>query len=277
MAVLQMNKICISAVKEDRKKILEFLQRQGCIEVSDATASDEVFTKTDTSSVCTTLKKASEAAKACSEIIDRYCPAKRSITDMLKGPARASVKESDDFCARRNDVLNTAQHIISLERSIQEARTELLRLDTLEESLFPWMSLPIPQAFKGTKKTAVFVGSVGGENTFVSLTARLGGASPELDAVHVEIVYTSKEQTCFYMVVLKQDAKKAEEALRTIGFTVPSNPSHHMPKIKKERILKQKQEKLELIAQAELEIKSYAAMRGEFRFLEDHMKMREEK
>ncbi|HWR22396.1 MAG TPA: V-type ATP synthase subunit I [Feifaniaceae bacterium] len=277
MAVLQMNKICICAVKEDRKKILEFLQRQGCIEVSDTAAADEIFRKTDTSSVCATLKKASEAARACSEIMNRYCPAKRSITDMLKGPKRASVKESDDFCARRNGVLNTAQHIVSLERSIHEAKTELLRLDALEKSLFPWMSLPVPQAFKGTKKTAVFIGSVGGENTFDSLTARLAGALPELDAFHVEIVSASKEQTCFYMAVLKEDAQKAEEALRAIGFAAPSNPSRHMPKIKKEHIIKQKQETLELIRQAELEIKSYEAMREEFRFLEDHMKMREEK
>ncbi len=278
MAVLQMNKICICAVKEDRKKILEFLQRQGCIEVSDTAASDEVFTKMDTSSVCATLKKASEAARACSEIIDRYCPAKRSITDMLRGPKRASVKESDDFCARRNDVLNTAQRIVSLERSIQEAKAELLRLDALEESLLPWMRLPISQVFQGTKKTAVFIGSVGGESTLDSLTARLSGASPELDAFHVEIIHTSKEQTCFYMVVLKQDSKKAEEALRAIGFTAPSNPSRYMPKIKKERIFKQKQETQGLIARTELEIKSYAEdMREEFLFLEDHMKMREEK
>jgi len=277
MAVLRMNKIRICAVHKDRKKILEFLQRQGCVEVRDAAAEDGVFARTDTSSVCATLGKASETARACSEIIDRYCQTKRSITGGLKGRARASVRQSDDFCARRNDVLNAAQHVVSLECGIREAKSELIRLDAQEEALSPWMELPVPQAFGGTKKTAAFVGSLVGEYTPDGLLARLSAAGPELDAVHAQIVSSSKVQTCFYLVVLKKDAQKAEEALKSLGFAAPSNPSRHMPRAKKELLIKQKRETLELIGRAELEIRSYEAMREDFRFLEDHMKMREEK
>lgn len=277
MAVLQMNRICISAGNKDRKEILEFLQRQGCVEVGDATGEDGVFARTDTSSVCSTLNRASETARACGEILDRYCPRKRSVTDVLKGRARATVGENKDFCARRNDVLSAAARVVSLEHGIREAEAELLRLDALQEALIPWMKLPVPQAFRGTKKTAVFIGSLGGEYTPDALRARLSGASAELDALHIEIVYGSKEQTCFYMIVLKKDAKAAEEALRAIGFASPSNPGRHMPEVEKERLLRQKKETENLIEQAEREIKSYESMREDFRFLEDHMRMREEK
>ncbi len=280
MAVLQMNKIRICAMKEDRKRLLEFLQRQGCVEVGDATDAadaDDVFAKTDTSSVRSKLDKASETARACSEILDRYCPVKRSIADALRGPARASVKANDDFCSRRSDVLSAAGHIVSLEQSIREAEADLLRLNAQQEALMPWMKLPVPQAFSGTKKTAVFIGSLGGEYTPDALRSCLSAASPELDALHAQIVYTSKEQTCFYLVVLKKDARAAEEALRSLGFIAPSNPGRHMPQSESKRLLKQKEEALQRIEQAQSEIKGYEAMREDFRFLEDHMRLREEK
>ncbi len=103
------------------------------------------------------------------------------------------------------------------------------------------------------------------------------GASPEFEVFHAEIVSSSKIQTCFYLIVLKADAAKAEGALRSIGFSAPVNPSHHMPLEKKELIRKQKQEAQDVIDQAEREIRSCEGMREDFRFLEDHMRMRDEK
>ena len=45
MAVLQMRKINICAMKKNRKKILELLQRRGCIEIHESMETDEVFEK----------------------------------------------------------------------------------------------------------------------------------------------------------------------------------------------------------------------------------------
>ena len=276
MAVLGMNKIRICAVGADRKRILEFLQRQGCVEVSDA-AADDVFARTDTASMRAMLQRAAETACSANRIIERYSPQKHSVIDALKGRAHASVEENDAFCARRNDVLHAAERVVLLECGISEAKTEILRLNALEEALTPWIGLPLPQTCKGTKKTAVFIGSVGGEHTPEGLHARLAETAPELDTLHIEIVFSAKEQTCFYLVVLKRDAAAAEEALRGIGFTVPANPAHLTPQAQKESLTLQRQEKLAMIRRDEAELASCAAMCEDFRFLEDHMQMREEK
>ena len=45
MAVLEMRKINICALKKDRKKILEFLQRKGCLEIHETENKDSVFSK----------------------------------------------------------------------------------------------------------------------------------------------------------------------------------------------------------------------------------------
>ena len=45
MAVLQMQKINICAMKANRKKILELLQKRGCLEIIEKDKEDEVLLK----------------------------------------------------------------------------------------------------------------------------------------------------------------------------------------------------------------------------------------
>ncbi len=195
----------------------------------------------------------------------------------LNGRKTVTVEQSESFYQRKDEVLQAAHRILQLDRSIAEANAEIFRLEAQEEALLPWMKLTVPQTFKGTKNTTVYIGSVEGEYTLSALLELIAGASPELEAFHAEIVSSSKIQTCFYLIVLKSDAAKAEGALRSIGFSAPVSPSRYVPQENKEIIRKQKQEAQEIIDQAEQEVKSYESMREDFHFLEDHMRMRDEK
>ena len=49
MAIMQMQRIQICALKKDRKKILELLQRRGIVEIDERIEPDALVTKTDTS------------------------------------------------------------------------------------------------------------------------------------------------------------------------------------------------------------------------------------
>ena len=51
MAVLQMQKLCICALKKDRKSLMEFLQAAGVLELTAEAEPDEVFKRTDTLAV----------------------------------------------------------------------------------------------------------------------------------------------------------------------------------------------------------------------------------
>ena len=62
MAVLQMERIHLLAMKRDRKKILELLQRRGIVEIQDAGGRDDVFDKMDTSATRTLLEKNADTA-----------------------------------------------------------------------------------------------------------------------------------------------------------------------------------------------------------------------
>lgn len=49
MSVVQMERINIYALKKNRKKILESLQRKGVVQVEDIPVEDSSFTKEETS------------------------------------------------------------------------------------------------------------------------------------------------------------------------------------------------------------------------------------
>lgn len=68
MAVLQMKRINICALKKDRKPVLELLQRRGAVEVDSVLPEDSVFSRTDTSANRSVFQKNITAAASALEI-----------------------------------------------------------------------------------------------------------------------------------------------------------------------------------------------------------------
>ena len=75
---MPMKKVLICGLKKERKHILEFLQRQGAVEVTSKTPEDSVFQKMDVSSSRTVfLRNASQAEQAL-EVLSKYAPEKKA-------------------------------------------------------------------------------------------------------------------------------------------------------------------------------------------------------
>ena len=56
------------------------------------------------------------------------------------------------------------------------------------EALVPWRSFDLPLDFKGTKKTAAFIGSIQDEITLEQVTEQLGELAPQAETIDVTIV-----------------------------------------------------------------------------------------
>lgn len=67
MAVLQMKRINICALKKDRKPVLELLQRRGAVEVDSVLPEDSVFSRTDTSANRFCFSKKHHRCRVCVE------------------------------------------------------------------------------------------------------------------------------------------------------------------------------------------------------------------
>ncbi|MGI6174706.1 MAG: V-type ATP synthase subunit I [Christensenellales bacterium] len=277
MAVMKMMRIRLCAMKRDRKQILELLQRREVVEIRSAGKEGKIFQKTDMASFRDRFEKNARIASDALDILRKHEEEKGSKLAFLRMQSPVSVQENAAFYDRIERVVNQAQRVIRLERGMAEAKAEILRIDMRQASLAPWMDLPVPQRFSGTKKTTVLIGLLEGEHTLNGIMERFASAAPGLDAVHIEIVSKRKEQTCIYVIILKKDAEQAEAALRAIGFTRPAAMTGHMPTQKQHMLMDERAQAQQRIEQAGQELSTLVAMRDDFRYLQDHMTMRAEK
>lgn len=273
MAVLQMQRICLCALKKDRKKILELLQRRGVIEINDVYPEDSVFHKTDIAAAENALTKNIAAAKEALETLDQYAPEKKSVLSSLNGRTEIAPEDYDGFGAKYNSVMHKANRIISLSKTIAENKAEILRLQAQAELLSPWMGLDIPLNFTGTKTTSGFIGTLPDMWSLEMIYEKLADQSP----VNVEIISSSREQTCIFVLCLKKNEDGVSEILRTLGFSYPGSQIDKAAQEFFTGLNKLIKEAGQTIAKSEEEIKTYAELRSDICFLQDYETMRSEK
>lgn len=140
----------------------------------------------------------------------------------------------------------------------------------------PWRSFDLPLDFKGTKKTAAFIGSIQDEITLEQVTEQLGELAPQAETIDVTIVSASKEQTCLFIVCAKTDAEAVEDALKKMNFVKPplssAVPAKRQQQLEEE-LAKEKAE----IEKAEKAVAEMAPDRELIKFVMDYYTMRAEK
>lgn len=277
MAVLQMQKISIYALKKDRKAILEYLQRRGVVEITDPETESGVFAQADTQQQRSLLEKNITAAGQAMEVLSGYAKGKKGLLSSFEGRRELTADQYEAAAARIPETRETAERILSLSREIAESRAEIQRLQTQIDALSPWLSLDIPMQFKGTKRTRVFVGTLPEERTLEQVLTGLAEEAPKVSGIHAEILSTSADQTCLFVICGRKDAFAMEAALRGIGFSYPASPSDKPPKEQCEGLRARIAQAQDRIRRAEEEIRSFADKRGDLEFLSDYESMRLEK
>ena len=273
MAMLQMQRIFIYALKKDRKPILELLQRHNIIEINDVIPEDNVFHKMDMSYAKSSLEKSIASAKDALEILNRFSLKKKPFLSILNGRKIISTDNYDDFKAKHDSILRTANHIIAYAKEIAENKAELIKLQTQAEMLVPWTNLDIPLEFDGTKYTKSFIGTIPNEWTLEKIYETLAEYLP----LNIDIISTSKEQTCIFVLCTKGAADNVYEALRNIEFSHPSISSEKAPADQLADMEKQKTELSIANDKAAENIIALASCLEEIQFLQDYDKMRADK
>ena len=275
MAVLPMQRIELCALKKDRKKILEMLQRRGIVEVSDGPENDDVFCKTDTTPARATLEKGIAVSREALKILDICAPESKSLLSALEGREITTVEHYDSFEKQKEATLQIAYRLNDLAGVIEESKTEIPRLKIQMESLMPWKSFDLPLDYSGSRKAAAFIGILppGSDKEALEEQLRLSGS----DAVAVEIVSSSPEQTCVMVLCMRTAAHAVEERLRELGYTKPSI----MPAVPPAEQLKKLQDTIDELTQrvqlAQDEIKNQSGAREDLEFMLDYYTMRLEK
>jgi len=273
MAVLQMQRICICALKKERKQILEILQRRGIIEINDVIPEDSLFRKADVSVAESLLEKNISTAKEALQILEAYSSEKKSMLAALYGRSEVSSQLYDTFFGIRDSVVRTANRICALSKEIAENKAEIFKLQNQVEALNLWTQLDIPMNFSGTKYTTGFIGTLPNTWTLETIYEKLANKTP----INVEIISSSREQTCIFVLCTKEWGDEVYESLRDIGFSYPNSVVDKAPMEQLKDLENLIEETRLAIIRSEEEIVSCEVKRDDVRFLLDYETMRSEK
>lgn len=277
MAVLQMQRISICALKKDRKAILEKVQALGVIEINHVVEDDEAFEKMDTLNARQSFDKKAQVADQALAVLDTYAPEKSSMFSSLEGKKLVEPGKFSKAAADKEAIISKANRLVNCSKEIAEKRAGILKLENQIESLTPWITLDVPMNYTGTAAVSMLTGMMPGSLTVDNVYAELALQNSNLEAVDVHVIASDKDATYMTVFCLKAEENEVEEALRSAGFARPSQMTDKVPaklKAELEDEIKKLNNKIE---KREEEIRSFAESREELKLISDYFRIRSEK
>lgn len=277
MAVLQMQRISICALKKNRKAILEKLQSMGVMEVSQFLEEDEDFHRMDTANARSSFEKAASSVERALDILQIYAPEKKSMLSSLAGKDLIDQQKYRQIIGDKDSLLRTANQIQSLERERAEQKSEILKLENSIESLTPWLPLEVPMDYAGTKHTEMLLGTMPGECSLEQVYSVIAERAPQAQGFEVHVVSAGSEGTYLTVFCLRGEARQIEEALRSKGFARPSQILQQVPARAKEEMdaeIKKREQKIEEIEQ---KLSGMGGSRENLKLLADYYRVRADK
>ena len=276
MAILNMKRIEILGLQKDRKKIIEYVQRQGCVQLDEMQEEGQHFTNLPTQQTVTQLERYESTVDSALEVLNRYTSGKGGLLDSFAPREEMSTTEYLEKSKKVDETLGKCKQLNALYKKIQDSKVEIARAETAIDQVRPWETLDIPSSFKGTADTQAFIGTIAEPLDREGVLTKIVEADPEAQG-EVEIVSADKNQTCLVAICHKDNAKTFEQALRTAGFVAVSDATKHPPKVRIERLTKQIEQCNADIAEAEEAIKTYDDSRDDIAFLKDYLTLRTDK
>lgn len=277
MAVLQMQKFSICALKKNRKEVLELLQAAGVVEVTQEAEEDGVFRKTDTVSLRQMFDRNAALADQALEILQEYVPEKSGMFSALEGKALTDREKFGKVADNAQTVLEDARQIQTLNKQVAEQKAGIAKLETQIEGMTPWLGLDIPLGCQETRSTSVLVGAVAGGATLEQLYLAVAEKAPELQNLDIQVVGADKDQTCIAAICLKRDAEQLEDALRAAGFSRPSQTVGEVPAQYVEELRAQIEKLNKDIENTINKLKVYEGSRENLKLLSDYYRIRAQK
>ena len=173
--------------------------------------------------------------------------------------------------------MDVADLLIADHKKIAEAQAEIVKLQTQIESLAPWMSLEVPMNYPGTKKTAMFLGTIAADMTLEMVYEKIAEDNPELEAFDISVISQDRDAVYLSVFCLKEQAAEVENALRTCGFSRPAMVSEEIPAERKQKLEAQIEQIQAEIAGIKDDINAHAKDREELKIIGDYYRMRAEK
>ena len=277
MAVVEMQKISISAHRSNRKAILETLQKLEVIQVVEADLDETGLRHKNTADARATFEKNADLADQALAILDKYVPEKQGMLSGLAGKELIDDASFDKVVESQQDCMAVARKIVRNEKEISECSGNILKNENQKESLVPWMNLDVPMSFTGTDKTAAFIGSVQGVCDEAQVYALIKEKTEGIEELSVTVLSSESDMTNIFVLCLKEAREKVESALRSLGFAKPPQAVLGVPKKVAEDLDRDTEKQKTEIERLKKGIEEYSGSREDLRVVSDYYRTRAEK
>lgn len=276
MAKLEMKHIELLAPIEQAKGIIDLLQLRSVIELTDYEENESLY-KLSTAQTVSQFEKYHTAACSALAVLNKYAPENKGLLASFNGREELPVSEYLKKADATDETLSLCFDINSCEKTIAESKAGIARYRTALDGLEPWLALDVPMRYEGTAQTAAVIGSLPLGYTEQSLAVALAPYLDGEERFECEIISSSKERSCIFVLCAKECKDKVYEALREIGFVYPSDATKHPPRVRYERF-KNEIEKLNAAGdEAVKQITQLAQYRRDIEFVCDYFAIRRDK
>ena len=216
-----MKRVEIVGLNSERKRLIEYLQQCGTVDISDS--KYEILKSRETAGTISQIESNMAQTKSAIEMLPH---AKGGL--FTKRPEVEAGKYRLDE-GEVTEMLELVREILKINKSISKNNDEITALDAEKNSLLNFISLDVPANTKRTRRTAVKVGIIEGEWTEEQIWQKLGEF--EIDAVYFEILKTTKQQTAIWIIYMEEQEQKIANFFLEVNFAVPKNlPQKEPPK-----------------------------------------------
>ena len=276
MAVVPMKRIFVAAMRKDRKKILEYLQQQGAVELQSTVPEDDVFKKQDMTTARGTFLRNRQIAENALKILDAHAPEQKGLLASLEGRTVITAKEYGERQKKRIPTMEKCQEILDYEKEWAEQKNAVPKTELDLIALEPWLGYDLPLNVKGTRSTAIFAGILPGAMTLEEILQKLSELAPDVEDADITVLSSSKEQTAVFAVCGKKSADLFREALRKMEFAAAPDTALNPSEEKKalEQQLEQQKKTIDIMHE---KIAGEACWREDIKFLIDDLTLRADK
>ena len=148
MAVLQMQRINVCALKENRKAILERLQEFGAMEIDIRLGDGAEYELQDVAPSRAIFEKQAHMADHALEVLQEYVPEKTGMFASLEGKPLVDQETFNKAAVCQENYMEIARNVTSLEKQTAEKKASIQKLQDRIQALTPWLALPVPAEYR---------------------------------------------------------------------------------------------------------------------------------
>ncbi|HPB16054.1 MAG TPA: V-type ATP synthase subunit I [Clostridia bacterium] len=217
MAIVEMQKICITGLVKEKKPMLSFLMKRGVIDIQDILIDSEykdVFSKGyDRNFEAGIDSDMSLLSKAIS-ILEEYDISKKPLFKVRKDIDR---KHYEAIAKNDNKIIRFAEDIIKTDNSIKDYKSEINERENNIHSLMPWTELYMPINMLKTDKVNIILGTI---PEFIKPQAYIQSIDERGFLCQVQEISKDKNNAYVAVYLHESDMEKPLQYLKSIGFTV---------------------------------------------------------